>query len=191
MLAYAIAAVLLAASSQTPPQVTQNASQGCQLGDSDLIANRRLSFEAFDQVGELPSTARALGERDCYAEAARASEDYLLHGPETTSRQREILAFHMGQYLATAGQEREAARVIATARTQNDPPQPDGFDWNTYVVGTWAFLTRDRALLEASHARLAAAPGERNAYNARALAGLVRCFGRPYREAYGRPGCYR
>ncbi len=154
----------------------------CALTPADLNRNATLTFEQFDQLGTTPATARALGQRRCYAAAAKASEHYLLFGPELTEGERNVVAWHLGQYVASAGDEAAAAWVIATARRPSTP-EADGFDWNTYVVGTWAFLVKDRGLLEASHKKLTAAPGERNGINARALTNLMQCFDRPYAEA--------
>lgn len=174
-----LAALVTALALQTAP----DAALGCELTPEHLAANRTLSFESFDQRGVTLWTARKLGERECYAEAARASEDYLLHGPELTERQRQVVSWHLGQYLASSGAELEAARVMATTM-RNEEMTPDNFDWNTYVLGTHAFLTKDRAAMDAAAARLSAQEGMRNQINARALRRLQTCFDRPYREAY-------
>jgi hypothetical protein len=158
-------------------------TEPCGLTEADLAANAKLSFDDFDQRGTTPATARKLGERQCYAEAARASEHYLLFGPELSESDRIVVAWHLGQYLATAGDEQAAARVLSATRRPTNPIPGDGFDWNTYVIGTWAFLTKDRDLLEASTKKLSAAPGERNAINARVLRALHSCYGKSYREA--------
>lgn len=163
-----------------------DAAVGCALTPDHLAANRTLSFESFDQAGVTPWTARKLGERECYVEAARASEDYLLHGPELTERQRQVVSWHLGQYLASSGAELEAARVMATT-IRREEMTPDNFDWNTYVLGTHAFLTKDRAAMDAAVTALSAQEGMRNQINARALRRLQSCFDKPYREAYACP----
>lgn len=163
-----------------------DAAVGCALTPEHLATNRTLSFESFDQAGVTPWTARKPGERECYVEAARASEDYLLRGPELTERQRQIVSWHLGQYLASAGAELEAARVMATTM-RNEEMTPDNFDWNTYVLGTHAFLTKDRAAMDAAMTALSAQEGMRNQINARALRRLQSCFDKPYREAYACP----
>lgn len=167
-------------------QATPDAAVGCALTPEHLAANRTLSFESFDQAGVTPWTARKLGERECYAEAARAGEDYLLHGPELTERQRQVVSWHLGQYLASSGAELEAARVMATTR-RNEEMTPDDFDWNTYLLGTHAFLTKDRAAMDAAVATLSAREGVRNQINARALRRLQSCFDKSYRDAYACP----
>jgi hypothetical protein len=161
---------------------------GCHLTAEDLAANARLSFEDFDQAGVTPATARKLGERGCYSEAARASEHYLIHGPVLDDYQRNVVRWHLGQYLASSGNEEAAAKVIASTRRPADPARPD-FDWNSYVTGTWAFLVRDRALLQESWEKLRTEPTRENGMNARVLARLLKCFDQSYREAYEGPAC--
>lgn len=160
----------------------------CALSDADIQNNRTLSFSAFDQEGTTPSSARQLGERGCDAEAAQATEDYLLYGPPLTEREKNVLSWHLSQYLAGAGREAEAAVVAATTRRAPEE-EPDGFDWNTYVFGTWAFLKNDRDRLDEAAAKLASAPGQRNAMNARILKRFQKCFDRPYSEAYFAAAC--
>lgn len=77
-------------------------------------------------------------------------------------------------------------------RTRRDPADERAPWWNPYVDGTIAFLRGDRVALMAARDRLAAAarpadmPADRAwPPNLAVVEGLVRCFGRPYREAYG------
>ena len=86
-------------------------SPQCKLSADDRVANRKLSLKDFDQLGTLPSTARALASRECFAEAAEANIDYLLHGPDLIDYERNVVRFHTGQYLASSGRESEAARA--------------------------------------------------------------------------------
>lgn len=160
----------------------------CALTAADRLANRALSFAEFDQRGVTPATARALGERGCHQEAALATEDYLLFGPTVSEYQRNVLSWHLAQYLASAGKETEAAHVIATTR-RAPTQEPDGFDWNTYVVGTWSFLVKDRAGLDAATDTLSKGPGLRNSMNFKVLRRLQKCFDRPYDDAYIAPDC--
>lgn len=111
------------------------AAHACTLSLADLAANAALSFADFDQQGSTPSTARQLGNRKCYEQAARATEHYLVHGPMLDDYQRNVVRWHLGQYLASAGQESAAALVMAATRRAPDPARPD-FDWNSSVVGT-------------------------------------------------------
>ncbi|WP_422014963.1 hypothetical protein [Roseateles sp.] len=166
------------------------AAPSCVISESDLHANQALTFSDFDQVGSLPSTARKLSERGCYVEAATAGEHYLLFGPSPTLRERSIIVWHLTQNLAMAGKEPEAAHLAAAAIRAHDPSDDaDDFQWNAYVRGTWAFLTKRRPLLLASIQRLRSAGGERNHMNAGVLDRLDLCFTRSYADAYASPAC--
>ena len=167
---------------------TAVAAESCELTEADRAANANLSFDDFDQRGTTPTTSRKLGERECYAEAARASEHYLLFGPLLDQHQRTVVTWHMGQYLALNGDEETAARILAATRRQ-PVNADDTLDWNTYVIGTWAFLTKDRNLLRTASQKLSSAPGVGNTMNARVLQGLEACFEKPYRDAYGTTAC--
>lgn len=160
----------------------------CEVTDEQRAANRTLSFMDFDQRGVTPQTARKLGERKCYAEAAAASEDYLLFGPDLTRREADVVSWHLAQYLASAGRETEAARVMATTRREPEET-PDGFDWNTYLLGSYAFLVKDRAMLDQAVTRLNAQGGQRNLMNGRVLRRLQKCFDRSYEDAYESEAC--
>ena len=159
-------------------------SPQCKLSADDRLANRKLTVKDFDQQGTLPSTARALARRECFAEAVEANIDYLLHGPDLADHERNVVRFHTGQYLASSGKESEAALVIATTRRGTDPRRPN-FDWDGYVMGTYAFLTKDRRLLDAMAERLSSNPDFGSQMNAKVLRRFQRCFDQPYRIASG------
>ena len=158
----------------------------CRLDEADKRANAALSFQDFDQAGTLPSTARKLGERQCWREAAEATSDYLIRGPVQAPGEQRILLFHLGQFYAMLGEERRAADYVAATRRPPDqaPPAPDALRWNDYVQGTWAFLTKDRAMLVAARDAVLAGAGEGNRINGSLLAAMERCFDRPYAVAY-------
>jgi hypothetical protein len=162
----------------------------CSLTSDEKAQNLSLSFRDFDQFGTLPSTARKLSERECYAQAALAGQDYFAKKDGLSGREINILTWHLAQNLASSGAETEAALLmLAARRPPADPPEADAFDWNTYALGSWAFLVKDKLVLDAAVVRLSLQPGARNQMNARALKGLQNCFGQSYREAYGTPNC--
>ena len=175
-----ISLVLLGAAAVAPVP----SSPQCKLSADDRVANRKLSFRDFDQLGTLPSTARALARRECFAEAVEANIDYLLHGPDLVDYERNVVRFHTGQYLASSGRESEAALMIASTRRGVDPKRPN-FDWDGFVVGIYAFLTKDRPLLDAMSERLSANPDFSSQINAKALGRFQQCFDQPYRIASG------
>jgi hypothetical protein len=156
----------------------------CSLSEADRVANRSLDFNAFDQHGALPSSARALASRGCFGDAAEANIDYLVHGPDLPDYERNVVRFHTGQYLASSGQEKEAALVIASTRRGPNPERPN-FDWDSYVVGTYAFLVKDRPLLNEMAEKLSASDDDGSRINAKVLRRFQHCFDQPYRIAYG------
>ncbi|HEX4846765.1 MAG TPA: hypothetical protein VFV30_01355 [Novosphingobium sp.] len=158
----------------------------CALTPADLAANRTLTWQQFDQQTASPTSWRSLVERKCYNAAAAAYQDYLISGPIPPGERWQTTArFHLGQSLAHAGRNEEAARIISTARRETEV---GGLRWNLYVQGTVAFLTRDRAGLDAAFTALRAEPGTSNAINAGVLAGLRQCWDKPYIEASA-PAC--
>jgi len=172
-----IAALLL----QAPPS--------CTLTEADRIANRTLSFSQFDQgLQELPQAGWSLSQRGCYAEAIAAEQDFLIFGPKLERRETLSVTWHMVLNLANMGREDEAARLAATTINDARPPQ-DGMEWNTYARGVWAFLSKDRALLDQSLTTLRGLEGRRNQINATQLGRLARCFDRPFAEAAKGDAC--
>lgn len=156
----------------------------CRLDEAGMVANRTLSFRDFDQGGSsLPHTGWNLAIAGCHAEAAKADEDYLLNGPVLSDYERTVARWHMALEIAAAGREAEAAPLVAASVYDTTEATPDGFDWNSYVRGVWAFLTKDRPLLDRQIEILKAAPPGRNTINARALGRLATCFDHPYSEA--------
>lgn len=160
----------------------------CALSPADRLANATLSYDDFDQIGTQPSSFRALDKAFCFSAAADAAEDYLLHRQGLKDGERVNVLFHAGQARAMAGEERIGAMLIAATRSLQDDPE-DPFDWNTYVDGTWAFLVKDRARLQRAAAKLSQSDSPENGVNARVLRGLLACFEKPYREAYGNAQC--
>jgi hypothetical protein len=156
---------------------------GCSLTEVDKNDNATLSVPAFDYTPTTPSTARALSNRGCYGAAAEAGEDYLIRGVIEDERNHSNVIFHVGQNLAMSGDERAAALVVATAK-RTGQMAGSSFDWNAYVTGTWAYLRRNRDLLQRSFETLKSQPGEGNQINAKVLGGLLHCYGQPYSLAY-------
>lgn len=170
----------------------------------DRAALLALDENGFDQ--DLQGGWRALSARGCGREAADLIRDWrLAHKAEGM-----ILYWHEGQLRAEIG-ETEAA--IALFRQSYKPADQDhGGSWRPYVDGSIAFLRRDRAGLEAERAKLAALPRpadfEEEAKgpdgkpilmpdgkpwriswppNLNVLDRLLRCWDKPYSEAYSCP----
>lgn len=162
----------------------------CQVDRAAILA---LSQEAFDQ--DLARGWRPLAQRPgCEGAAADLVRDYRA----STESRIHILYWHEGQLRANIGEYPEAIRLMEQSRRLDDP-----FGWNPYVDATIAFLHADLGALNAARARLATLPrpsafreqvlanGYRLSWppNLEVVDALVRCFGRPYREAYGSPPC--
>ena len=128
-----------------------------------------------------------LGGRGCYRAAAEVSRAYLARGPLLGVREQAITQLHMARNLAYAGDETAAAQAAASARRSDQrSAQEIPLDWNSYVQGLYAFLIKDRALLEANRERLLARARqgfEGDAMNGRNLTALSTCFDRSYTEA--------
>ena len=182
------ALLLVAMLAEPHPHPAAAPAPFCALTEESKVKNRTLSFEDFDQRPSFPFNARALGQAGCNREAADATEDYLAYGPIPTPGQRAILAFHMAQYLASAGDERSAARLVTLARRDDLPPDSP-IDWNSFVDGTRAFFVKDRPALDRAIRVLRARKTQGDDMNARALEDLGRCFTRPYDEAWTSPAC--
>jgi hypothetical protein len=135
----------------------------------------------------------------CDSVAADLVRDYR----ESHGSRSGILYWHEGQLRALAGDYESATMLMEQSRDADDP----SVGWNVYVAATIAFLNRDRAALLEARARLAALRpmnGEqvqdgfisfrtgsgqmmrvRWPLNLDVVDGLVRCFDKPYRAAYG------
>lgn len=161
----------------------------------DRAAALALDFAAFDQ--SVTSGWRPIAKRRCTVEAADLIRDYRAAHPD--SDRLQLLFWHEGQLRATAGQ---TAAAIEAFRQAYKPPEMDaGLGWNLYVEGTIAFLAHDRAALQRARDTLAALPKPENwgrtiggtdgkarvpswPLNLGVLDGFLRCFDKPFAEAY-------
>jgi len=170
----------------------------------DRAALLALDQNSFDQ--NLEGGWRALSAKGCTREAADLIRDWRrAHQVEDV-----VLSWHEGQLRAEVG---ETGAAIALFRQSYKPADKDyGGSWRPYVDGSIAFLRRDRAGLEAERARLAALPRPadfeeeargpdgkpilmpdgkpwriRWPLNLDVLDRLLRCWDKPYREAYSCP----
>jgi hypothetical protein len=153
--------------------------------DPDAQMTRLWADYEFDH--ERPGGPMELGDRGCYRAAAEVSRAYLARGPLLGVREQAITQLHMARNLAYAGDETAAAQAAASARRSDQrSAQEIPLDWNSYVQGLYAFLIKDRALLEANRERLLARARqgfEGDAMNGRNLTALSTCFDRSYTEA--------
>lgn len=149
------------------------------LGDTAL----RAPVGQFDQ--DKTVGWRALSDRGCFAEAAQLIEYYAL---DYDSKYR-ALKWHLAQMHALAGNVDKALEAAQLSLSPIQEQMHPDFDWNDYVLATMAFLRGDRPAFDKHRAALkAAAPrNPMNAANESVVDGLDRCFGTPYKDAYGCP----
>lgn len=158
--------------------------------DYDRAAMLALDQHMFDQD---PNTGwRSLDRQGCEAEAADLIRAYrnAKESPEPS-----ILYWHEGQVRAGLGQTEQAIALFEKSRT----PIEKFPGWNSYVDGSVAYLRRDLRGLRAARERLANLPppeeppimqiGGENVEipwppNLNVLDAFIRCFDRPYKEAY-------
>ncbi|HTB68163.1 MAG TPA: PDZ domain-containing protein [Steroidobacteraceae bacterium] len=172
------------------------ANPQCSYDRTQLLA---LDEERFDQDLENGGWRGVAARPGCDSVAADLVRDYR----ESHGSRSGILYWHEGQLRALAGDYERATMLMEQSRDADDPSG----GWNVYVAATIAFLNRDRAALLEARARLAAlrpTNGEqvqdgfisfrtvsgqmrrvRWPLNLDVVDGLVRCFDKPYRAAYG------
>jgi len=179
-----------------PPSAGAATGPRCSLMEGTRRTLLALPYEAFDQRAD--SGWRPLLEAGCPHAAAEIVEAYVERHPGRAA-DSPVLYFHAGQLRAFVG-EREAAiahmqaAIAAHARGERSY----GPHWETYLGATIAFLKDDEAGLRRLFGRLRGRidgpPGAPPAYDRSRrgdpehiaiVEGLVECFGRPYREAYG------
>lgn len=98
-----------------------------------------------------------------------------------------MLYWHEGQMRAFAGQVQQAVDLF---RKSIDTDQYQNAAKRHYGLATIAFLETDRETLQNERAALAVMVPE-NDLNLGVVDGLIACFGRSYKEAYGAPECDR
>jgi hypothetical protein len=153
-----------------------------------------LDEEAFDQT--INGGWRALAQKpQCERVAADLIRDYR----QTHHSSAPMLFWHEGQLRADVGQTEQAVALFDNSRRKNDKS-----GWDLYVDGTIAFLKHDRPSLLKARQSLATLPRPSDwapilldghlvelpwPENLNVLDGLLKCFDRPYQEAYGSENC--
>ena len=182
-------AIFLAVQVVQPPATTDAA-----LCAYDRDAQMARAWSDFEFDHDRPGGPMQLAGRGCYRAAAEVARDYLARGPLLSVREQAITQLHRSRNLAYAGDETAAAQADAGARRSDQrTDQEIPLDWNSYVQGLYAFLIKDRALLEANRERLLArakAGFEGDTMNCRNLSALSACFDRSYAEAMTDETCW-
>lgn len=178
----ALVLLLLTAScavSQTPPAPRAD----CSIKPEQLDTLLALPMKAFDQ--DHAGGWRELEGKGCEVAAAMLIDTYLVDSQEELKIvQLEDLYFHAGQLYAMAGLRTLAARRILRSINLHEGANED-LAWNTYAIATIAFLQGDREELAHRRQQLTSAkPTRENKINLSVIDGLVKCFDKPYGEAY-------
>ena len=164
--------------------------KACQTSSQQKAEALLLDFRAFDQNGGHPASARELAMKGCHAEAAYITERYLVEHKGLARREVDVLIWHLGQHKAHLGNYEVASLLfLSTLRSPEESAESDNFDWNSYALGSWAFLNKEPVILDQSIDTLRRKAGQRNLINARALIGLRNCFEKPYSSAIAPGAC--
>ena len=167
--------------------ISRSDSVDCLLSAAQLAEYLKLDYKGFDQT--LPNGGwRGLDNKGCSLEATKLVEIYHLHHLGALEDwQNRILYWHAGQVYAMLGQSELA--LARFKKSYNPNEKPDGsINWNGYVDGSIAFLEHDlNKLLKARDKLRVASDGQPDA-NFKFLDAFVRCFKKPYKEAYN-PSC--
>lgn len=118
------------------------------------------------------------------------AEQRLLLGRYVKKQESQLrnLHWHQAQLLALSGETAHAAELARRSLNPDEAEQHPTFSWNAYVQATVEFLRNDRAAFEAQfeiHRLAAEKHADDNRINQQVLVGLAKCFGKPYKEAYG------
>lgn len=198
-----VLALALLSSCGTPKPAAIKARAQCSFDRARLMA---LDQQHFDQ--DTKGGWRAVAHRSgCMSIAADLIRDYR----QAHHSQSSTLYWHEAQLRANAGDYKQAIPLMEQSR---EPKKKDFIGWNDYVDATIAFLRKDRAALADARAKLAAVhvkPGSgfppakngfvevrfgngmlrkvRWPFNLDVVDGLIHCFDKSYKVAYGGKGC--
>ena len=146
-----------------------------------------LSIDQFDQ--DPHGGWRGVAAKDgCEVAAAELIADYRDH----LNSRMSSLYWHEGQLRAKLDETSAAISLMQRAKHAKVVDGVRQDDWNAYVDATIAFLRMDRRALRRARQRLLATSSSADAAppdNMSIVDGLIRCFGRSYREAYGSEAC--
>lgn len=160
--------------------VAQRYAQACVVNEAERAQLMTLDYKNFDQ--NLPEGGwRKFGH--CQQIAASLLDEYLnRNGNQMTEWQANTVRWHAGQMHAMIDDYPTALQRFE--RTFLSEKTPELIGWNHYVRATIAFLKKDRPALIEARDGLANRPDQIARMNLRIVESFVRCFERPYKEAY-------
>jgi len=191
-----LAALLLSAVALSAAAQDTGGDERCTLMEGSKRRLLALDYRAFDQQPR--GGWRGLVEAGCPYAAAEIVDAYIEKYPDRAA-DYPVLHFHAGQLRAFVGEGEAAVSHMQQAiATHARGERVYGPHWETYVGATIAFLNRDepglRRLYDRLRGRIDGPPGAPPAFDRskagdaehiRIIRGLIDCFDRPYREAYG------
>jgi hypothetical protein len=164
----------------------------CSFDKSAMLA---LDQNKFDQ--DLNGGWRTVATEGCEEVAADLIRDWRAKH----NANDPILFWHEGQLRASV--EQYDAAIALFKQSRKTEAEDAGWGWNLYVDGSIAFVEGDKAALMEARKKLAALPKPPGAtnrvdidgnpieikwpMNLSVLDGLIRCWGLPYKQAYGCP----
>lgn len=175
------------ASPELGSSTTEPGAIPCIFNRAELLA---LDEYSFDQ--DMNRGWRAVARHE---ECAEIAADLIRDYRETRGSTSTSLYWHEGQLRASAGSTDEAIRLFEKSRKAGG-----AIGWNLYVDASIAFLKRDMPALLAARAALARLPRPEDfdprdvkgnvvniswPPNLSVVDGLITCFDRGYKEAYG------
>jgi hypothetical protein len=183
--AVAVLAGHIACPAETVKSVTIPVDEIGKCGLKPDTVSRMLALDAnaFDQSFD---GFRSLGFRQCYVDAALIIDLYLSVNLEKLAPSSQVaLKFHAGQMYAHSG---EALYSIAARRMRESTENSSHPSWHAYVAATVAYLKRDLTRLKLQRGVLAAT-ADPNDLNLAVVDRLIKCFDKPYAEAYSPQLC--
>ncbi len=106
-----------------------------------LQSDLTLPYSEFDQTHG--KGWRLLTDQNCDLEAAKLIERYI----EKNAASESSLIWHIAQARASAGKYRSAIKYAKRSLSTPEKDAKTKFRWNDYVLGTIAFLEKDKAAL--------------------------------------------
>lgn len=139
----------------------------------------KMPYREFDQS---PDGFRKLG--GCWAETSMLLKRYA----GKLEYETRGIRWHLAQALALNGDTAEAVESALLSLEPPDVQRKSNFSWNTYALATVAFLKNDRAAFDVQYEahKVAAEKYPENKVNLDVLTELAKCFGKPYKQSYGR-----
>jgi hypothetical protein len=156
-----------------------NASDCSVLLKKHLQSDLALSYSEFDQTHG--KGWRVLTDQKCHLEAAQLIERYIEKNAATESS----LVWHIAQARALAGKYKSAIKFARKSLATPEKAAQNKLRWNDYVLGTVAFLERDKDELIKRRDILEAEKNTHfgNEMNLKILDSFVRYFDKSYQYA--------